>query len=75
MIQTYFYRSMGTGISGQLVTNACIIKKSFNTGIFPTELKIARVIPLFKSGDTSLISNYRPVSVLPVQSKIFERLL
>ena len=52
-----------------------IINMSFNTGIFPTELKIARVIPLFKSGDTSLISNYRPVSVLPVQSKIFERLL
>ena len=39
------------------------------------ELKIARVIPLFKSGDISLFSNYRPVSILPLFSKILERLM
>ena len=45
------------------------------SGIFPDELKIARVIPLNKSGDKSDITNYRPISLLPVLSKIFEKLL
>ena len=44
-------------------------------GIVPNELKVARVIPLFKSGDISLFSNYRPVPVLPLFSKILERLM
>ena len=52
-----------------------IIRLSFSTGVFPMELKVARVIPLFKSGLSTLFSNYRPVSVLPALSKIFERLL
>lgn len=48
---------------------------SLMNGIVPDELKIARVIPLFKSGDITLFSNYRPVSVLPLFSKILERLM
>ena len=48
---------------------------SITKGIFPSELKIARVIPLFKSGDPTSFSNYRPVSVLPIFSKILERLM
>ena len=44
-------------------------------GVVPNELKIARVVPIFKSGDTMLFSNYRPVSVLPLFSKILERLM
>ena len=44
-------------------------------GVFPSELKIARVIPLFKSGEPHKFSNYRPVSVLPLFSKILERLM
>ena len=49
-----------------------IINMSIVSGIVPDELKIAHVIPLFKSGDRSLFTNYRPVSVLPAFSKIFE---
>ena len=45
------------------------------SGIFPDELKIARVIPLYKSGDKSNITNYRPILLLPVLSKIFEKLI
>ena len=45
------------------------------TGFFPDELKIARVIPLFKPGNRNLMSNYRPLSILPTLSKIFEKLI
>ena len=48
---------------------------SFETGIFPDQLKIAKVIPLFKSDDKRIINNYRPISVLPVFSKIIEKLM
>ena len=44
-------------------------------GVVPNELKIARVIPLYKADNNMLISNYRPVSVLPVFSNILERLM
>ena len=50
-----------------------ICNRSFVTGIFPSELKIANVVPIYKSGDEMAFSNYRPVSVLPVFSKLLER--
>jgi len=52
-----------------------ILNLSFQQGIVPTELKSAYITPLFKGGDPMIIKNYRPVSVLPVFSKIFERLM
>ena len=52
-----------------------ICNRSFETGIFPSELKIANVVPIFKSSDEMIFSNYRPVSVLPVFSKVLERLM
>ena len=42
-----------------------ICNLSFQSGIFPDKMKIAKVIPLFKSGDDSTFNNYRPVSLLP----------
>ena len=50
--------------------NSCML-----TGTFPDELKITRVIPLFKSGNRNLMSNYRLISILPTLSKIFEKLI
>ena len=47
---------------------------SLQVCIFPELLKIARVAPVFKSGDPENIDNYRPISSLPVLSKLFERL-
>jgi hypothetical protein len=52
-----------------------VLNLSLTQGLFPDTMKIARVIPLFKSGDSLQISNYRPVSILPVFSKLLERLM
>ena len=46
-----------------------------HTGEFPRQLKIARVKPLFKKGDETSFSNYRPISLLPSISKIFENVM
>ena len=51
-----------------------ICNLSFSTGVFPDKMKIAKVIPLFKSGADDNFSNYRPVSLLPQLSKILEKL-
>ena len=42
---------------------------------FPDKLKLARVTPIFKSGDPTVISNYRPISVLSCFSKLFEKIM
>ena len=52
-----------------------IINKSLQQGKFPTLFKLARVIPLHKGGSKSEINNYRPISILPLLSKIFERIV
>ena len=48
-----------------------IINKSFSSGVFPEQLKIGKVIPLYEKGEKSLFKNYRPISILPTFSKIF----
>ena len=52
-----------------------LINKSFQTGTFPDALKIAKIIPTYKSKERNLINNYRPISVLPALSKIFDRVV
>ena len=54
---------------------AKVISASFNEGIFPKQLKTARVIPIFKSGSKKDVSNYRPISLLDAFSKIYEKLM
>ena len=52
-----------------------VLNLSIKQGFFPNSMKIAKVIPLYKSGDSMKVSNYRPVSILPLFSKILERLM
>jgi hypothetical protein len=52
-----------------------IYSKSIQTGIFPQGWKLAKVTPIFKKGDKTDPGNYRPVSVIPVVSKVFEKII
>ena len=52
-----------------------VINMSLMEGIFPSELKLAKVVPIFKSGEYDKVNNYRPISVLSFFSKIFEKIM
>jgi hypothetical protein len=52
-----------------------IINLSISSGIVPDLMKIARVVPLFKSGDHRLFQNYRPISIIPIFAKLLERVV
>ena len=51
-----------------------ICNQSFLSGTFPNKMKLAKVIPLYKTGKQNAFTNYRPVSLLPQFSKILEKL-
>ena len=51
-----------------------ICNLSFATGIFPDAMRIAKVIPIYKTGSKYEFNNYRPISLLPQFSKILEKL-
>jgi len=57
----------------QPLANIC--NQSLTSGVFPHKMKIAKVIPIHKSDDKSEISNYRPISLLPLFSKILEKIM
>ena len=50
-----------------------ILNQSLSTGIFPDSLKIAKITPIFKKENPHLTDNYRPISLLPSISKVFEK--
>jgi len=52
-----------------------LINESFIKGEFPDTLKFARVIPLHKGGSREDMSQYRPISILPLLSKILEKIV
>ena len=52
-----------------------IIHKSFSRGFIPDTMKIARVVPIKKSGEPTDMNNYRPISILPAINKIYEQIL
>lgn len=59
--------------AGQLAPSvACLFNESWNSGVFPSYWKIARVSPLHKGGEMNACDNFRPISILPCVSKVFE---
>lgn len=71
-ISNQMLKSIKVEISPVLVI---IINQCLETCVFPPNLKLAKVSPIFKKGDNIKIDNYRPISLLPVISKIFEKVL
>lgn len=72
------------GLSVTLISNvinilapylACLFNISIESGVFPALMKLSKVVPLYKSGSKTDSGNYRPVSVLPVLSKVFEKIM
>ena len=71
-ISSYFLKLALPLIENSLVL---LFNTSIETGRFPDSWKTARVTPIFKDGDKTNKSNYRPISVLPVISRLFEKLI
>ena len=69
-ISSYFLKLAIPFIEDSLVYS---FNTSLETSQFPDPWKIARVSPIFKDGDRTEKSNYRPISVLPVVSRLFEK--
>ena len=70
-IGNFIVKNVAHIISGPL---ADIFNLSLSTGNVPEQLKVAKVIPIYKKENAEIFSNYRPVSV-PCFSKILERLI
>ncbi len=75
---SYGFDSIPTCIVRKCITEisepiSALINSSFLSGVVPDSLKIAKVCPIYKNGDQNIFSNYRPISILPSFSKIFEK--
>ena len=71
-ISSYFLKLALPFIGNSL---AVLFNTAIETGQFPDSSKVARVTPIFKDGEKTNKSNYRPISVLPVISRLFEKLV
>ena len=69
-ITVQIFKTIHQSINGPV---CYLCNRSLTEGVFPDELKLANVLPLFKSGDPLLFNNFRPVSMLCVLSKGFEK--
>jgi hypothetical protein len=85
LIQRQLKNSSSAGVDGVpvrlikaetlAVDIAILLQRIVDTNCVPDSWKIAKIIPVFKKGDRSDMKNYRPVSILPSMSKIFEHVL
>jgi hypothetical protein len=71
-ISSKLLKSIHSGVCYPL---SIIINKSFESGIVPRDVKLAKVIPLFKAKDKCVLGNYRPISLLPSISKVMEEIV
>ena len=54
---------------------SCFFNSFMKSGIFPKILKLGKIAPVFKKCDTQIMDNYRPVSIIPIFGKIFEKII
>ena len=52
-----------------------LFNMSLSSGIYPSNLKTAKVLPIYKKGDSKSLNNYRPISILSTLNKIYEKIL
>ncbi len=71
-INMSFIKDIGSCVA-ELIS--ILINKSLETGHVPTDLKIAKIIPVYKAKEHNLFTNYRPISLLPILSKILEKVM
>ena len=71
-ISNSLIKNIAAGIVQPLVH---IFNLSITNGIVPRNMKVAKVVPIFKKGDPKLLTNYRPISLLTSFSKILEKLI
>ena len=71
-INTRIFKATFSSIQDEVIyfLNLCL-----QQGIFPTSLKKAIIKPIYKAGDKQIFNNYRPISLLPVLSKLLEKLI
>ena len=62
-------------IDNYIIPLTHIINKCFSEGVFPSELKLTKVVPILKAGAPTKIINYNPISVLSFFSKVFEKII
>jgi len=77
---SYGHDGISSKVLKETITNILepithIINRSLDTGIVPQDMKIAKIIPIYKSSDKTLPKNYRPVSLLPAFSKLLEKIM
>ena len=71
-ISSYLLKQLQFSLKAPLTT---LINKSMIEGVMPDKLKVAKVIPLYKAKERDNMENYRPISILPAISKVFEKII
>ena len=71
-ISTNFLKKISHVVASGLTQ---IVNQSLCTGIFPTKMKTAKIVPLYKKGEAYSLDNYRPISLLSSLSKVFEKVV